>query len=130
MSSSQRWALYDYVDHRGNNAIKLWIASLQKIEQQKINLRIAMLGANGDNLSPSLFSDSEEPHIKKIRIQGHVAVRLFFCRGPLNSRTEFTFLFGTTEKDNKTVDKHAGQQAEERRQLILGNPNKYRCIHE
>ena len=125
-----RWALYDFVDNRGNNAIKIWIGSLQKIERQKINTRIAMLEDNGGNLSPRVFSDSKEPHVKKIRVQGHVVPRLFFCRGPVDIKAEFTFLFGTTEKDKKTVDRDAAERAEARRKVVLDDPARRRCVHE
>jgi len=125
-----RWALYDFVDSRRNNAIKIWTESLQKKERLKINTRIAMLGDNGGNLSPRVFSDSKEPHIKKIRVQGHVAPRLFFCRGPIEVKTEFTLLLGTTEKDNKTVDRNAAEKAEARRKVVLDDPARRRCVHE
>ena len=126
---SGKYALYDFMDHRGNNVIQIWIESLQKIQRQKINTRIAMLGANGNDLSPRVFSDTTKPHIKKIRVQGHIAVRLFFCRGPLDPKKEFTFLFGTTEKDNQTIDRNPAKKAEARQKLIMNNP-KHRCIHE
>ena len=124
------YSLYDFLDARGNNAITIWIKGLERIERQKINTRIAMLEANGGDLPPKLLSDTSEPHIKKIRVNGQVAPRLFLCRGPIDIKGEFTLLFGTTEKDNKTVDKNAAERAEERRKMVIDDPIKRRCPHE
>ena len=124
------YLLYDFLDNRGNNAIGIWIDSLEKTERQRINTRIAMLGASGADLPPKLLSDTSEPHIKKLRVNGRVAVRLFLCKGPIDKNKEFTFLFGTTEKDNKTVDRNAAERAEEWRNMIISDPTNRRCLHE
>jgi len=124
------WQIYDYVNSRGNNEIKDWMLRLQKPARARLNVKLDMLEKNGSNLSTGLLSDTKEPHIKKIRLNGRVAPRLMLCKGPIENNKEFTLLFGAIEKDRKLEPRDAENRAEARRQEIISNPSSGRRLHE
>lgn len=69
-------------------------------------------------------------HIFHLVINGEIAFRPMFCRGPINPQREFTFLFGATEKDRKKyVPNDAPSRAEQNRKDLISNP-QHRCKHE
>jgi hypothetical protein len=121
--------LFDYVDRRGANDIKLWGASLDAKSRAKLNQKFDMLAMHGTALSTGLLSDTPSRHIKKIRINGTVALRPLLCKGPVDNDHEYTLLLGAIEKDRKFVPSDAIRIAEARRDQIIGN-NSQRCIHE
>lgn len=129
-NANRQWDLYDYVDHRGNNAIKIWAEGLQKIQRAKLNQKLDQLQQHGTELSTGLLSDTTSTDIKKIRIKGNVAVRLMLCKGPISLDTEFTLLLGATERDGRLVPEDAVERAEERRKKIIKEPAKKRCHHD
>jgi|SRR3989304_7091169 len=124
------YKLYDYVDNRGNNTIKDWILNLQKPERGRLDLKLALLEKHGLNLGTGLLTESKLSHIKEIKINGRVALRLMVCKGPIENDKEFTLLFGAIEKDRKLIPNDAVQRAEIRRQEIIANPSSRRCLHE
>jgi hypothetical protein len=101
---------------------------LGKTELGKLNAKLDMLVTSGGELPPGLLSDSSSRTIKKIRINGTRALRLFLCRGPTNVQTEFTLLHGCIEKD-RAVPKGSIEIAEDRRTGIVEN-RFTRVIHE
>lgn len=124
------WQLYDYLDSDGNNVIKIWAdKELQSRDRGKLSRKLDMLEQNGPNLSTDLLSDTHIRTIKKLRINGEVAIRLMLCRGPIDHQGEFTLLFGAKEQNRKLVPRDAEQRAEDNRQEIINNPLR-RCIHE
>ncbi|HEX9828484.1 MAG TPA: hypothetical protein VGA80_17945 [Flavobacteriaceae bacterium] len=122
------WKIYNYVDHRGNNAIKIWMQSLEKNDRARLDQKIDMLSTNGPDLPPGLLSDTKLRHIKKIRLNGKVAIRLMLCKGPINNNIEFTLLYGAREQDRQLIPWDAVERAEIRRQEIINNQLR-RCDH-
>ena len=124
------WTLYDWVDHRGNNAIKLWMHGLEKKQLAKLNNKLDLLEEHGPDLPAGLLSDTESTDIKKIRIKGNVAIRLFLCYGPIDKGSEFTLLYLAKEKDKKLIPIDALNKAKENRQRVIDSPLRRRCNHE
>ena len=127
------YKLFDFIDHRGNNAVKIWLQGLERMQLSKVNARLKLLEQSGDELIPSIVTPAVgSVHILEIPIGGNVALRLLLCRGPLNlgkDCREFTLLFGARERDRKYVPPNAVQKADERRLLIMKDPSR-RCEHE
>jgi len=87
--------------------------------------KLDALHKNGPNLSSDLLSDTPDPHIKKIRVNGRVAPRLLLCRGPVNmAGQEYTLLYGCTERDRKFVPDNALAKAKENRSIVIAQPNR------
>ena len=126
------WEIFEYVDHRGKNLIEQWMSEeLQTNERARLIRKIDMLHRNGPDLSSDLLSDTRSPHIKKIRINGNVAVRLLLCKGPVNMEArEYTLLFGASERDRKFVPANAIARAEENREFVIKEPLKRRTRRE
>ena len=122
------FAIYDYVMHDGHNPFKEWARGLGKPELAKLNQKLDMLERCGGDLPPGLFSDTSFPSIKKIRINGKVALRPLLCRGPVDVHAEFTLLHACIEKDRK-LPKGSLEIAESRRNEIIGD-NLRRTKHE
>ena len=121
--------LYDYVDGRGINVIADWTRGLQKPQRASLNVKLDLLASQGRDLPPKLLSDTPSPHIKKIRINGSVALRPMLCKGPINNDDEFTLLVGAIEKDRKFVPPNALPTAIARRTEVSIDPTR-RCQHE
>ena len=124
---AEKWDIYDYVDHRGRNVIEAWIQNLQKPEHARLRAKLDLLHVNGPDLPKDLLSNTPSKHILKIRVNGRVALRPLLCRGPVNmAGREFTLLLGATEKDRELVPENAVEIAEERRELVIKEPLKWR----
>ena len=123
------WTLYDYVDGRERNVIADWCRGLQKKDRIRLVKRMDILGESGHELCPGLAGPvHNSPHLYKIKVNGNVAVRLLLCKGPWDMDSEYTFLLGTFESDDK-LPPGTLEAAEERRADILTNENR-RCLHE
>lgn len=134
-----RFSFYDFVGIKGEerfNEIKKWFFSLQKKHLARLNSKLDQLlsadyghrpGLN--EISPHLLTDTSEPHIKEIRINCEVAIRLMVCRGPINVENEATFLIGGFERDSMYVPSNILDIAEHRRNIIIEDPSR-RVIHE
>jgi hypothetical protein len=128
---ADKWDIYDYVEHRGKNLIEEWMQDLQKPDQARLMAKLDLLHANGPDLPSDLLSDTKSKHIKKIRINGRVALRPLLCRGPVNMQgREYTILCGAEERDRKFVPPNAIALAEERKQLVINEPLKRRVKRE
>lgn len=110
--------VYDIVMHDGANPFMEWARRRQKPERAKLDQKLDMLEMYGADLSVGLLSDTSHPHIKKIRINGRVALRPLLCRGPTDMQGEFTLLVGCVERDRK-LPPNAIQTAVERRQQLI-----------
>jgi len=124
------WALYDYRDLRGRNLVREWCERLQKKDLARMNQRIDILENNGHELCPGLGLNLHgAPHLYKIKVNGNVAARLFFCKGPVEMDVEYTFLLGAFETDDELP---AGtlETAEAYRQEIIRDPKNRRGLHE
>ncbi len=128
---ADKWDIYDYADHRGKNLIKEWIQTLQRKDRARLMAKLDLLHTNGPELPQGLLSDTPSRHIKKIRVNGDVALRLLLCRGPVSMEAkEYTLLLGATERDRKFVPPKAIAIAEEHREFVIKEPLKRRVKHE
>lgn len=123
------FSLFDYTSENGNNEIKEWTSKLQTKERAKLNLKLDMLASKGHELFPHVLTDTPTPGIQKLRVQGKVKLRPMLCKGPIDNEKEYTLLIGATERDSKFEPKNADKKANERKQIIIKNPNR-RCTHE
>jgi len=124
------WSIFDYVTDNGVNDFKTWTQGLETRLRAKLNAKLDMLVRVGPDLPPSLLSNTRSTHIRKLRIQGNVALRPMLCEGPVKVGTEFTLLLGASERDRRLVPVDADHRAEERRQEVLRDPTERRCDHE
>jgi hypothetical protein len=114
---------------RGNNVMQLWADNLpmQKKDRGRLDSKIDLLERAKDNFLPGLLHRTRCKHIMHLVVNGKVALRPLLCRGPF-VQNEFTFLYGTTEKDRKFVQKDAPERAEWNRADLVCNPTR-RCKH-
>jgi len=127
--TDKKFALYDYKDENGNNDFKEWTKKLQKVERAKLNAKLDMLASKGSELFPHVLTDTPTPGIQKLRIKGKVQLRPMLCKGPINKEKEFTLLIGAKERGSCLVPDKADEKANDRKQIIIENPNR-RCLHE
>jgi hypothetical protein len=120
--------LFDFTDAEGNNMIQGWADSLplQKRTRAKLESKIDMLAKAGDDLPPGLLQPTRCKHIMEIATKGNVAVRLMLCRGPFDMSQEFTFLYGSRERDKKYVPRDAPERADSNRNDLQANPRRRR----
>lgn len=119
--------LYDYLNASGKNEIQLWRSGLQVVLRAKLDEKLGKLYKDGEALRPSLLTDSNEPSIFKLRVQGAVKLRLLLCRGPVEMQGEYTLLYGTQEVGNVIRPKGAEKAAGGRRKEVIANPNTRRA---
>lgn len=122
--------LYDYVSASGRNEFKRWMDDLQKKELSKLKAKIDMLAQDGDELFPSLLTNTEEHSILKLRIKGNVHLRPLLCRGPVSMEIEYTLLHGAKEVGDEWEPSDAPRRAEGRRQEVIKDPDNRRMKHE
>lgn len=129
-----KYKLYDYVSKSGRNEFKKWSQKLDTLQLAKLNEKLDDLEDKGTLLDKQILSESGEPHIKKLRFQGKVAMRPLLCEGPTRDdnnqyNREFTLLCGAIEKDRK-LPKNILKIAKKRREELEKNHKKRRCEHE
>ena len=128
---ADKWDIYDYIDDRNKSVIEGWMHELQKPDRARLMAKLDLLHANGPDLPTGLLSDTDSKHIKKIRVNGRVALRPLLCRGPVNMQgREYTLLCGAIERDRKFIPSNAIAIAEERRELVIKEPLKRRVKRE
>lgn len=123
--------LFDFTTLDGDNVLQTWADDLplQKRDRGRLDAKIDLLETVGDDLPPKLLQSTKARHIMEIAANGDVAVRVMLCRGPLDMKTEFTFLYGTTEKNRKYVQRDALERADKNRSELIYTPTR-RCKHE
>jgi hypothetical protein len=126
------WALFDYLNGRGENEFKAWTIKQQKGYRAKLNARIDLLEKLGMSLLPHMLEGPLNgfPNTYKLTMKGRVQLRPMLCRGPIDNDNEFTFLIGATERDWEYNPRNAPQRAEDRRFEIIADPRNRRCEHE
>jgi len=127
--TDKKFSLFDYTDKYGNNDIKAWTLTLEKPQRAKLNAKLDMLAQHGLELFPHVLTDTPTPGIQKLRVKGNVQLRPMLCQGPINNGNEFTLLIGATERDSRFVPDKADEKADDRKKMIIANPNR-RCPHE
>ena len=122
--------IFDYVNAKGENVIKIWSEGLEKDQRAKLNQKLDMLEIHGHELPPGLLSDCGTPGIKKLKIKGNVQLRPLLCEGPVDTQSEYTMLIGAIEKAWKWVPRGAPDTANSRKQEIIVDPKNRRIKHE
>lgn len=122
--------LYDFKNYHGENEFKAWTKGLQKKERAKLNAKLDLLEQHGRDLFPRILTGTPTPGILKLRASGNVELRPMLCYGPIDIDSEFSLLFGATERDDEFDPPGADQSALERKELIQKDPDNRRCIHE
>ena len=124
------WHLYKFIDKSGRDVIRKWMAkSIQKPDLARLERKLEALQDQGPDLSSDLLSDTPSRKIKKIRVNGRVAIRLLLCRGPIGS-SEFTLLYGAKEENRKFVPRDAVARAENNRQEVINDPDNRRQLFD
>lgn len=124
------YRLYDYVLPDGINDIRAWTAGLQVVERAKLNEKFDMLALHGEALLPHVLTESGEPGIRKLRVQGPTKLRPLLCRGPCDVGTEYTFLAGAREVQSKWKPKGILAVAKKRKSDVVADPDGRRRKHE
>lgn len=125
-----KFAIYDYVDSNGVNQFKKWAEGLEKDQRGKLLQKIHSLSLQGEDLYPSMLTDSGLPGIKKLRVQGPVKLRPLLCRGPVDNSAEYTLLLGAKEVGSKWVPKEAPSIANENKKAVTADAVGRRIKHE
>jgi hypothetical protein len=126
------WKLYEFVDARGNRLLRQELLTLlvrNKRMLGRVQAKIDSLAQNGPDLPPKLLSPTPKGRIKKLRINGHIAVRIMVCAGPIDAENEYTLLLAAQEKNGKLVYPNAYQVADDRRREIEMD-HKRRRVYE
>ena len=77
------WHLYKFIDKSGRDVIRKWMAkSIQKPDLARLERKLEALQDQGPDLSSDLLSDTPSRKIKKIRVNGRVAIRLLSLSWP------------------------------------------------
>jgi hypothetical protein len=127
--TNKKFMLFDYLDEKGNNDIKLWTEGLQKPQRAKLNAKLDMLEKLGIGLLPHVLTNTPTPGIQKLRVKGNVELRPMLCQGPIDNDNEFTLLIGAIEKDSCFIPDKSDEIADKRKQTII-NTNFRRCPHD
>ena len=95
------WELWEYIDHRGNGVLTTW--ALQRRERIKLDEKLELLRNNGpDRLARSLVMYLSQG-IWKMKVRGNAPLRPLFCRGPIDTSNEITFLAQAIERGNRLL---------------------------
>ena len=130
--------VYEFVDDAGHGVIEDWprlqVAQRARLEAKVGKLRRAEVDRLGRvDLPPNLLAGPGiygQSQIYKLKIHGNVALRPMLCLGPIDREAEWTILARAVERDNRLIPTNAADEAEERRNLILRDPNRRRLLWE
>ena len=99
------WLISEYVDDDGKGVVTGWFdrkskknAAFRKL-QRRLETHLDSLRTSGPDL---IVSDSNMPHVDKIRISGRLTIRVLLVRGP--SEMEVTLVGASVEKDRKLIE--------------------------
>jgi len=127
------WQLFDFYDLRGRNVTSDWLLSLDRVMRARMKSKLQSIRTFGGTGLPGMVTDTREPHIKEIVVNGQLALRLFLCRGPIDVRAQITLLGGGRERDSRYVTKKphiTPEDAETYRQQLFADPRSRRKPHE
>lgn len=129
-SDEIRFALYDYRDHRGRNAIREWMEGEQRRQRGQVNLKLDMLQKYGDDVGSNvLLRMSATIYKLKGKTKG-VQLRPMLCKGPIDENIEFTILIGAREENWQLQPPDVVERAEGLRLEVIANPKERRLPHE
>jgi len=123
------WTFFDYLEERGQCAIREWLDSLPVKARVKIEERIRYL-KNLQVFEPKFVTPlQEDTDILEIRAEsGNVQYRPLGCYGP--ERKEFTLLVGAIEKGGKLEPRSVVKTAASRRKIVLADKKDRKRTHE
>ncbi|MFA5300956.1 MAG: hypothetical protein WC389_22415 [Lutibacter sp.] len=126
--------LFDYKDSNGYNVMQAWADNMpmQSRDRGKLDNRIDILERAEPNLLPPglLHNVRGYKHIMHLVAKGKpVTLCPMLCRGVVDFQSEFTFLFGATEKDRKYLPRNAPEIADKNRDDLRLH-TQCRCKHE
>lgn len=127
IKSEPKAKVWHYVNEKGVDVISKWASDVPKRQLIKLQQKIDALIKHGSELSPQLLSDSKQPGIKKIKVQGNLKLRPLLCKIPTNEGEveEWILLVGAYEIDWGIVPDGAYIEAAIRKQEVLdGNGRK------
>jgi len=124
--------IFDYLHANGMNPIEEFLReSIQANERTRLLAKIQALRSSGYSiLGGNMLTDTRQRHVKEIRVNGNVAVRMLLCRGPVDGNKEATLLIGAFERDNVYVPKNAPEIAADRRKEVAKDPDRRRTIRQ
>lgn len=113
--------VWHYRDKNGVDVIKEWASEVPKRQLIKLQLKIDSLVKNGGESSPQLLSDTGQPGIKKIKVQGNPKLHPLLCKisEADAENEEWVILVGAYEKSWKYVPEDALIDAAIRRKEVL-----------
>lgn len=123
------YLIYDYINSHGQNEFKEWTSKQEKKQRAKLDEKIDKLALYGDGLYPHTLTGTAISGIQKLRIQGNVKLRPLLCHGPINVKTEYTFLMGAKEVGNKWEPKNAPSIANVKKEQVVQDPGHRRTKH-
>ena len=125
-------SLWDFLDKRGDNAIKKWGVLQTKRDRAMLNQRFDRLVQVDFELAigSKLLAGPVYGHIYKMQIHGDVQLRPMLYKGPVKNADEYTLLLGAVERDWKLVPASAKRDAEDNRKTVLASPLTCRKAHE
>lgn len=119
--------VWHYVSEKGVDVIAEWASDVPKRQKIKLQQKIDALIKDGSELSPLLLSDSKQPGIKKIKVQGNPKLRPLLCKIPTaeGELEEWILLVGAYEINWELVPADAYIDAAIRKKEVLdGNARK------
>jgi hypothetical protein len=116
------FALYDFVDNRGQSVIRTWISDegLTRRDIGQLNQKLDMLRTSGFDLHPNLLAGpiGKQKHIYKLRVHAQRMLRPMLCKGPFEMDSEFTLLLGAIEINFK-LDRDPVEATRNREALLV-----------
>lgn len=124
--------IYEFLNEDGKSVIGRWLEDEKLTGRDRAALvqktdMLAMLepDLHGSVLAGPIKSKRNPKgpkHIYKLIVHADMMLRPMLCRGPIDNDSEYTFLLGALEIGHK-LD-HDAQEAEDRRQILIANPNR------
>lgn len=113
--------VWHYVNDKGVDVIREWASDVPKRQRVKLQQKIDALIKDGSELSPQLLSDSKQPGIKKIKVQGNPKLRPLLCKVPTEEGEieEWVLLVGAYEVNWDLVPEDAYIDAAIRKKEVL-----------
>jgi hypothetical protein len=126
--------LWTFVTESQRDALRDWAHGLrlQTPVRAKLDRKLDMLQQQTFEilLHTKVVSGPILKDIYKLRVNGEVAARIMFCRGPLPRDEGYTLLAGAEERNWKLEPLDAPERASHRRELVLKDPEHRRKPYE
>jgi hypothetical protein len=124
--------LFQHVDRRRRGSLDEWLEGLEDRERAAISSKLLSLQrivctSEADWGNCGLRGPIRGfKHLYKMKLGGSVQLRPIFCRGPVKTLEEVTFLLGALEVGGKWEPEDAPKRAEERRKEVSADVSRRR----